>query len=341
MFEDVFRQLQRLEAGVSIPISLELDDAGFLDRRCPHPLCHADFKVLFEDWRDHVRDEVVYCPLCRHQDASSEWNTPPQQKQIEAEALRYVHGQVSQAFGSAARSFNRSQPRDGIISLSMSYRPDAPPIVMPASASDLLRQTFACELCGCRYSSLGAAFFCPTCGHNNAASTFLTTIETVRKTLSALPEIRASVSAAADEDTAENSVRQIRENGLVRLVSAFQRFAAALFDRVPDSARFSPRPNVFQNLKESDKLWRDAVGTGYTDLLSESDYALLETYFQQRHLLAHRDGLVDKQYVERCGDSRYSEGQRLVVTTQSIVELAGLLDTLAGGMQRWVSSDQA
>ena len=75
----------------------------------------TEIKVLFEDWRDIVRDEAVFCLLCRHQAESGDWNTPEQDEQIQQEALRYEHGQLNASFSSAARSFNRSQPRGGLI----------------------------------------------------------------------------------------------------------------------------------------------------------------------------------------------------------------------------------
>jgi uncharacterized Zn finger protein (UPF0148 family) len=334
MFDDIIGQLQGLDAGMSIPIQLELDEAGYLDRKCHDEQCGTDFKVLFEDWRDKVRDDAVYCPICRHQADSTEWNNAAQEEQINAEALRYLHGQLNTTFSDAARRFNRSQPRGSMINVSISYRPGSPPVVVPASASDLLRQKFDCEQCHCRYSSLGAAFFCPACGHNNAGSTFDATVDTVRKTLIALPEIRQSVCAATDADTAENSARHICENGLVKLVSSFQRFAEALFDRVPNRAQFTPRRNLFQSLRESDDVWRAAIGVGYSDLVSGPDYSLLEVYFQQRHLLAHKDGIVDQDYLDRWSDARYVLGQRLVVRPESVSELAGLTERLVQDMRK-------
>ena len=65
MFEGVIRELRRLGRGSQVSIGLELDDDGFLDRLCPNSECSVDFKVLFDDWRDKVQDEVVYCPICR------------------------------------------------------------------------------------------------------------------------------------------------------------------------------------------------------------------------------------------------------------------------------------
>lgn len=129
----------------------------------------------------------------------------------------------------------------------MSYPPGPLPILVPAEASEVMRQRSTCEACGCRYSSIGAAFFCPACGHNSAASTFDAAVETVRKTLDALPEIRRALTEAVDKDTAHDYARHICENGLVKLVSAFRRFAEAMYDAVPNEDKPTPRQNVFQN----------------------------------------------------------------------------------------------
>lgn len=47
MFDDVIRELHRLERGIKIAIDLQLDDDGFLDRVCPNTECNVNFKVLF------------------------------------------------------------------------------------------------------------------------------------------------------------------------------------------------------------------------------------------------------------------------------------------------------
>ena len=56
MFEDVLRELRKLEQGTKITIQLELDDNGYLDRLCPSDECNTHFKVHFDDWRNVVRD---------------------------------------------------------------------------------------------------------------------------------------------------------------------------------------------------------------------------------------------------------------------------------------------
>ena len=93
--------------------------------------------------------------------------------------------------------------------------------MVPISAAEKLRQTFTCADSGCRYSSLGAAFLCPACGHNSAAATYSHTIEAVRETLAALPGIRDAVQALSGRDAAANTIRQILEKAWFGLLGHF------------------------------------------------------------------------------------------------------------------------
>lgn len=188
MFDEVIKEVNRLTQPRRISISLPLDEKGFFDRVCPKAECRGAFKVLFEDWRDKVSDERVFCPFCRNEALADEWNTEAQVRHIRSVAGAEMSRLVNDA---VRRGVERSRPvriGGGPIGLTMTlgYRPGAVPAIVPAEATDELQQEFACEACGCRYASLGASFFCPACGHNSAASSFDNTLETVRKTLRAL-----------------------------------------------------------------------------------------------------------------------------------------------------------
>lgn len=335
MFDDLLRELKRLEDGVKISIDLEIDDNGYLDRRCSSPECGSNFKVMFDDWRNIVQDEIVYCPLCRHDATSSEWNTPEQDRYIKEHATAYMQQQIGRALTNDSRQFNSRQTnRKSLIKLSMSYRPGHIPIPVPASASDIMTQEFTCEECNCRYSSVGAAFFCPACGHNSILETFYCSIDTVKKTLEAIPTIHKALLESIDENLAQNSVRQICENGLVKIISSFQRYTEARFLGLSNASQFKIRRNLFQNLNESDSFWRQATSTGYTDILSANEFQSLLRYFQQRHLLSHQDGIVDQQYINRASFARFDVGQRLIVTEASVLELGRIIEKLATGISK-------
>jgi uncharacterized Zn finger protein (UPF0148 family) len=338
MFENVRRELKKLDqsqGGISIPIQMPLDDEGYFDRQCPSANCRSSFKVLFEDWRDKVSDARVFCPICREEAEATNWNTPDQVEYIKQVGIRHIQGIVSDAMSQDVREFNRKQ-QPGFIQMSMSYRTGAPVLVVPIDAADKLQQKFVCGQCGCRYSSLGAAFFCPGCGHNSAEVTYAQTIETVRQSLAALPEIREAVRATAGPDAAENTVRQILENSLVRMVGAFQRSTEVFFDRVPGAISIPRRKNVFQSLNEGSALWRSATGKGYDDLLGPKELADLLRFFQQRHLLAHGEGIVDHDYLNRSGDQTYSIGQKLVIREEAVGRALDLVLLLIGKIEEMV-----
>lgn len=335
MFDKLRREMRKLQHGVKVPVQIPLDEKGYIDRQCPSDECEAEFKVLFEDWRDKVRDEVVYCPICRFESQSTEWNTPAQREHIRRTAMAHLKKVVHKAMRDDARDFNVRQPRGGLISMSMSVKPSHTPILIPPQAAEEMLQDFVCESCGCRYSSVGAAFFCPACGHNSAHTTFNTAIQTVRSSVANLLQIRKAVEEAADKDAAENTARQILENGLVKLVASFQRFAEAAFQLLPNASTFNARKNLFQNLNESTVLWRNTTGKGYEDFLAPSEIAALILFFQQRHLLAHREGIVDQDYIDRSGDRSYAVGQRLVIKESAVIQLADLVKKLGDSLAQF------
>lgn len=324
--------MRHLEQGVQVPVELTLDDNGHLDRGCPSVECRTHFKVHFEDWRDIVRDEVVFCPICRHDAEAGEWNTPEQAEYIQQLAIAHIQKELGQALRADAQRLERPRHSDSFITMSMSYATVRISVPVPATAADIMTQHFACEQCKCRYSSIGAAFFCPSCGHNSVLHTFTNALETVRKTLEAIPSFRAALIEMADANIAEDSIRHICENGLVKLVSSFQRYAEACFQQLANAPSCPLRRNLFQNLQESDVVWRNASGAGYADLLDSCEYVRLAMYFQQRHVLSHLDGIVDNQYIARSGDRRFDVGQRLVVTDATVADLADLIDKLAAGL---------
>jgi hypothetical protein len=117
---------------------------------------------------------------------------------------------------------------------------------------------------------------------------------------------------------------------LQHAVTAFQRYAEALYARGPSAT--AARRNAFQNLTEGSDLWHAAFGKRYGDHLDQSQLAAVTRMFQQRHLLAHRQGLVDEDYIKRSGDTSYRIGQRVVIREASVRECLTLAERLAAGM---------
>lgn len=239
MFDDLLRQLKRFEQPQQVPIQLHLDSDGYFDRRCPAEECGAAFKVLFSDWREKVPDERAWCAICGEIAKPQEFNTPDQVRQIREVAIAHVQEQLNDAMRRARKPTVRS---GGLITMSSSYKLGARQIVVPAAAEPAMSQRSTCEACGCQYASIGAAFFCPACGHNSARSTFAGALATVRATMD-LADRMATLTD--DRDVAADSSRHLAENGLVRVWSSFQRFAEAVYAADPASATTPARRNAF------------------------------------------------------------------------------------------------
>lgn len=327
MFDELLRELQRLEGTTLIPVSLQTDVDGYFDRECPSEECLFEFKVLMDDWRNKVREEEAFCPFCGHTAEAVKWNTPEQAEHLQDAAIAHVQQRIGDAMVRDAKNWNRRQPANSFISMTMSVDSRPQQILLPPSAAEPMRLKITCAACDCRYAVIGAAFFCPACGHNAADLMFSQTVTGIRHALDALPNVREAIS---DRDSADTTVRLIIENGLQNTVTAFQRYAEVLYARFPASS--APRRNAFQNLKEGSDLWNAATGKSYGRYLESTEQATLLRYFQQRHVLAHRQGLVDDDYITRTDDTTYRPGQRLVVREATVRDCLAIVEKLTAAM---------
>jgi hypothetical protein len=226
-----------------------------------------------------------------------------------------------------AERFNRKQPRQSFISMSLKVDAKPKEIVLPAAATDPMQLKIKCPQCSCRYAVIGSAYFCPACAHNAADLVFTQSLATIRATLDNLSTIAAGLP---DRDVAENTIRMLTEDSLQRLVTAFQRFAEALYDKKPGRPKL--RRNTFQNLEEGSRHWKNSFGKGYAAHLKPDELAKLNRAFQQRHLLAHREGLVDADYIAKTADTNYREGQRLVIRESTVRKYLTLIEKLGANL---------
>ena len=258
----MIREIRRLGGGQQIPVSVPSDAEGYFDRECPSGECLFQFKVHEEDWLNIVRDEEFFCPFCRHNAPSDQWLTQEQLKCVENAVVSHIHQRVGRAMERDANRWNRQQPQDSFFTITMKVDNRPQHVSLPPAAAKPMQLKIKCTECACRYAVIGAAFFCPACGNNAAELVFGQSLNGVRGALSVLAEVHAAV---ADRDTAETLVRLITENGLQNAVTAFQRYAEAIYAKLPDLPK--ARRNVFQNLAEGSYLWYAATGKQYSDYL--------------------------------------------------------------------------
>ena len=134
-------------------------------------------------------------------------------------------------------------------------------------------------------------------------------------------------------DEAEVMIRTLLEKAIQDTVMSFQRLNEQLYERRSGKAA---RRNAFQNLEAGSDLWKAEIMLGYADMIGHSKLDQLKVYFQQRHLLAHQQGIVDRDYIERSGDNTYSAGQRLLIRDSAVREFADLIDELSQKLMKSV-----
>lgn len=327
MFEDLIKQFQQLN-GRSISIPIETDEKGYIDKQCPSDQCEFLFKVNEEDWSNIFKDEAIWCPMCRHEAPADQWFTIEQVEHAKSEALTVVKGEINNALRSGARKFNRSQPRNSFISMSMEVKGGTQrTYTLPAKAAEVMQLEIQCDKCSARFAVIGSAYFCPACGTDSAVRTYQDSLRKIRAKKDSEKTVRQALTDAVGRDEAELTCRSLRETCLSDGVTAFQKYCEGLYKP------FGKAPfNIFQRIDDGSELWCSALGKGYESWLTAQELASLKVLYQKRHILAHNEGIIDHRYIEKSGDTTYKPGQRLVVSRSDIEVLLSLLEKLGKGL---------
>lgn len=328
MFEDLIKEMARLN-GQGISTEIQPDEKGYIDKQCPSEECEFIFKVSEQDWADIFKDEAVWCPMCRHEAPADQWFTKAQVEHAQEEALAVVQGSINKALRSGARKFNRRQPKNGFVSMSMkvsggSYRTHT----IPAEAAELMQLEIQCEECSSRFAVVGSAYFCPGCGHNSVKRTFSDSLRKIQAKKDNVDLVRRTLSESVGADEAELTCRSMLETCILDGVVAFQKYCEGLYSQFGD-APF----NAFQRLDQASFLWAKAIQKSFGDWLADEDLEKLSILYQKRHLLAHNEGIVDERYIEKSVDSTYKAGQRIVIREHDIEFLVSALRKLSEGIE--------
>lgn len=321
MFENLQREIKRLSSTTQVMVPLEADPEGYVDKECPAPMCLFQFKIHGDDWKAIVRDEEVFCPSCRHVAPAKSWFTAQQVEAAKDYAVGSLINRINGAIRADAAASKQNQRPGAFLSITLDAKGGRDSLLVPVAAAEPMRLRATCDTCGCRYSFVGAAYFCPSCGKNSASHIFAQTLKAIRTAAG----IGDTLKATLDADEAEVMTRALLEKAMQDTVTSFQRLSEQLYE---ERTGAPARRNVFQNLETGSDLWAPVIGGTYEQLLDAAALRRLRVYYQQRHLLAHQQGIVDADYVKRSGDQTYAVGQRVVIKPASVLEFADLIERL-------------
>lgn len=338
MFENLRHALDQLSTTTSISVGISADEKGYIDKECPSESCLFRFKVKADDWTRLETGSRITCPMCGHCAPPNKWFTTDQVEKAKAKAVAVFQGAINAAMHDDAREFNRRQPRNSFIKMSMQVTGGErlSDVDVPIEAAEAMELEIKCEACTTRFAVIGSAFFCPGCGHNSAERMFDDALRKIDVKMNNIDVVKDAIERQAGKDAAALAARSMLESCLPDGVVAFQKHCEALYAKLL-GARPAPF-NAFQRLHDGSELWQAAVGSGYADWVSASELRSLSILFQRRHLLAHAEGLVDAKYLANTGDSEYIAGQRIVVRPQDVRQMIDALAKLATAIRAAVAA---
>lgn len=292
-------------------VAMPGDDDGYLGRQCP--FCSRMFRIFMEDYRALPEGAELWCVYCGHHVRHTEFLTEQQL----GRAMRAVGDVGVQAVGKAIddafSDFPRSS-RSGGVSISFRSTPFHPEPLPEIDEERLIRER-VCSACHVRYAVFSEHRYCPVCGALAPSTVALDALQAEAAKLDAFATLPAAQAAVLRE---QGVVDRALADTIKNLATIVEALASAVFhDTVTGADQLlRGKGNVFQRLDDAADLF---TAHGLVDFRVVAGVAvwrrLLETW-AARHLLIHRDGLVDQRYLTAVPSSPLTVGTRLTVTEQ-------------------------
>jgi hypothetical protein len=284
--------LDNLGKQFSIPIAP--DDDGYLGRECPVEHCLGYFKIT--PGTGVKGPAPCYCPYCGHKGESNTFFT---QEQIEY-AKSIVLRQVADAIHRDLKSLEFEHKPQGFFGIGLSLKVQrSAPLPIRYYREKELETAITCDSCTLRYAIYGVFGWCPDCGVHNSLQILIKNLELSRKEL--------ALAAAAEADLANHLIGDALENA----VSAFDGFGRELCQSGSIEVRF-------QNLTAARRKVQDAFNFDFADTVRPDEWDAACRAFQKRHLLAHRMGVIDDDYIQKANDPGAILGRRIALIQEEV-----------------------
>jgi hypothetical protein len=293
-----------------INVSIRTDEEGYIGRECPIAACEGYFKVKPGTGLTG-KDLPCHCPYCGHVASPKKFFT---KDQIEF-AKSVVFRQLADAFRDELKKMEFDIKPRGPFGIGVSMKLKAgQSILLKQYRERTLETHVCCSNCTLDYSVYGIFAFCPDCGTHNSLQILQKNIDLVRKQVS-----------LADAQDDQELKRHLIEDALENCVSSFDGFAREAC-RIAGYRSGGSRQSAnlsFQNLPRVAKKLVPLFRIDIAKSVSRAEWKAAHVGFMQRHVLSHRGGVIDQQYLDDTGESRNLLGRRVAVTRVDVEQLAG------------------
>lgn len=288
---------------VSYSVAIKSDGEGLTGRECPQ--CEKYFKIKFGTGLPGAPD--CHCPYCNHVGNPNTFWTKAQIEYAQSVALNELSNQLIDQL----KKMERKPDRKAFLSIGISVKGQPMPITYYSEHD--LEQHVTCTVCTLEYAIYGAFGYCPDCGIHNSQQIALVNFDLALK----------FVSLA---ETVEEDIKfKLIENALEDTVSVFDGFAR-------EHCTGLTYKISFQNINAArDKLKKEEecdIASG----LSEQQWNFICEQFQKRHLLAHKMGIVDEEFVTRTGSQKSLIGRKVSITANDVRTLVKNLKSVVNNL---------
>jgi len=290
---------------MEVSIKLPTDKKGLTTRECPK--CEKVFKIKTGTGLKG-KDLPCHCPYCGHVEGHDRFHTRKQMEYAKSVAMR--------KFTDLLHSELRKQ--DFLKVATRSLYP------IRYYYEKMLETDVVCDRCTLVYAIYGEFAFCPDCGSHNSLTILKKNIEFVGKML--------TLAESQERELNERLIADQLEN----LVSAFDGFGREVCRvAAPKAAKPNEASEVrFQNLVGAKKRLQNSFGFDLSSFISSDDWRFVCLCFQKRHLLAHKMGVVDDEYVQATSDNSAIVGRKILINSTEVQRLGTSLAQLGAQLSK-------
>jgi endo-1,4-beta-D-glucanase Y len=151
----------------------------------------------------------------------------------------------------------------------------------------------------------------PDCGIHNSVQILTKNLELANKEL--------ALAQSAEKELADHLIGDALEN----VVSALDGFGREICLQKGANIRF-------QNLSGARCKVQEVFGFDFADTLGSGDWESACRVFQKRHVLAHKMGVIDADYVQKANDPGAIIGRKIRVSHDEVKAAIRIIGTLGG-----------
>jgi len=179
-----------------------------------------------------------------------------------------------------------------------------------------LETRVTCDHCTLEYAVFGVFAYCPDCDVHNSLQILHKNLDLTRRQLNLADTL-------SDVDLRQHLIDDALEN----CVSAFDGFAREAC-RIRSAKSTDPAKCAslsFQHLPRGAARLQALFGIDLSASVPLTHWSAAHVGFMRRHVLAHKAGVVDQQYLDETGEPPSLLGRRLRITSDDVRRLADIV----------------